>query len=317
MSQRKEFPESDDARELALKKAIDKRDGPPIDDIFLPDNSASLTINQPLFILKRQAVRNAETARNIAVVDFDVIIEKLKKRASAGLQLLNFKIDIGDFPASVRSMYGLPLDTGNLPPYDTEDQIIQMAHDFINGETARIAAGGAPLADITRASVQALLTTLETDRTTKQAKLNLLTNALIVLDELRVVVDTLIENLWDDIDHAGQGMPKGAKNDFKRSWGIIISHVANNSIVNVKCVDIDTNVILAGVSLRIGLETGIGGAKATSNAHGEAIMHSVNIGDTSINATLALYNKLSRAITLVEDEEQTIVMKLKKTPIEI
>ena len=50
--------------------------------------------------------------------------------------------------------------THKLPDMTTEAEIVQTTNNFINGETLRVAAGGTLLADITKASAQALLTSL-------------------------------------------------------------------------------------------------------------------------------------------------------------
>jgi hypothetical protein len=310
------LPETDDSREGSITTSKERKDTvPPEDNVFSEENSDSLDAEQPKFIQCRKDVEQAKEADHNAVVAFEYAINLLKTKSSHGLQLINFLVDDGDtgFTPATRELYGMDL-SGHLPPYSSEELILLMADNFINGETARVAGGGTGLTDISKATVVALKADALEKRGVKQATGNVLSHAHTELNNQRIMVDALIPKLWDDIEHAAQGMPEGERHDFCISWGMHFVHVPGTAKLFVRAEDIDTHQILVGVDLRIGKPEGTGGAKSTTNFHGEAFMVTKNFEPTSLIAEHPLYERLITPITLAEDEVIDLVMKMKKRP---
>jgi hypothetical protein len=310
-----QLPRTDDDREAALNIAKQRKDDPPPSgNVFSLTTSNLLDAEQPKFILVRKALHDAEENDHQAIEIFNPLLQKLKSKSSHGLQLINFKVsdlDTGFTPAT-RLLYAMDLE-GRLPAMNTEDEIIQAANNFITGETVRVAQGGTALADITKASVEALLTDVNAKRLIKQATANALSEAHLNIAAERLIVDPLIKTMWGDIEHAAQGMPVGARHEFCISWGMTFVHTPGVATVNVRTEDIDSGQPLAGVALRIGKPDGTGGTKAVTNNHGEAIMESKNFQLTAIIAELALYDTLVKEMTLTEDETLHLVLKMKKS----
>ncbi|MEI8201931.1 MAG: hypothetical protein WCH34_02905 [Bacteroidota bacterium] len=318
MSYIRELPTSDDGREAALNVAKQRKDDPNNTlVVFSTKNAADIDIHQPLLPLLRAAFQSAEQTYRQSVIDFDVIYEKFKNKASHGLQLVRFKVvdeDAG-WTTSTYSYYLLPKD-GHLPPFTTEDEVIQMGKNFINGETARIGDGGIALVDIKKVDVASYLSQINTLRLAKQDAKDAMIDAQMALAEERAIVDTLIESCWGDIEHTSQDMPKSTAHDFDVSWGMKFTHVPVAVEVNVKAEDIVTHEILIGVSLRIGLPKGKGGAKGETNQYGVDTLTTKSMGDTHLIATHPLYEDTIVPIKVEEGKTLNVTVKMKKKNLE-
>ncbi|MEI8203474.1 MAG: hypothetical protein WCH34_10710 [Bacteroidota bacterium] len=313
MSYVRELPTSDDGRDAAMSTAKQRKDDPNTTNILSQANSDNLDIRYPLLLQKISIFQSSEQTYRNCVINFDKKIVKIKHKSSHGLQLVRFKIvdeDAG-WDLSTYSYYMLPKD-GHLPPMGTEDEIIQMAKNFINGETARIGDGGIALVDIKKVDVAAMLVELNALRLAKQDALDAMIQAQMDLAEERALVDKLIESMWGDIEHASQDMPKSTAHEFNMTWGMKFSHVPDAGIVNIKTEDFDTHEIIIGVSLRIGSPKGKGGAKGSSNQFGVDSIETLNLGDTHLIATHLVYNDTIVPIKVEEGKAINITVKMKK-----
>ena len=314
----KKLPSSDETREAALTIGKNRKDGvDPADNAFSVANSAALDVHQPLFISIRGNMRSVEEVSHNNVKNLNEALEKLKNLASHGLQIANFMI-INGKPGWVegnRTFYDSPLD-GHLPDMGSQREIIQMAINFINGETARIAAGGIALKDITKADVVAQLAVVNAILVLLQDSKDAIIEANKELVDERKLVDALIPLLWNDVDHKAQTLSPGARHEFGILWGVQYKNTKGFGIINVGVEDIDTHEKLAGINLRYGTMNGKDGTKAITNLHGEAILESHNLKVAFLVATNILYVTGTRELKLFAGDEITIVIKLKKKVVE-
>ncbi|MEI8203244.1 MAG: hypothetical protein WCH34_09550 [Bacteroidota bacterium] len=315
MGNTKKIPNSDDGRVGTLTKTKDRiAHVDPADNPVSDENTSAINSDTPDFIALRNEVHVCEEEFHGKVSAYSKIIFKLKNKASHGLQLVDFKIIDEDsgFTPSTRSLYGLTLD-GKLPSMNNEEEIIQAANNFVNGETARVAAGGTLLTDIKKSDVVGLLAQLNSANNERQDAKTDLINAQIDLADKRKTIDELIPKVWGDIEHASQNMPAGAQHEYQLLWGIEFEHTPDYGFVSIKVEDIDTHAVLPGASLRIGNPSGKGGAKATTDNFGTSKMKSKNFEKTSLIVELALYDRVVVEIQIVENDTIYVVVKMKKS----
>jgi len=318
MGAEKKFPRSDDAIEQSLTKTKQKHNAVPVGTSVLSTaNAAFLLSILPLFITKRAAVDNAYEDYHNASQAVTVSGKLLKSMASAGFQLLGLKVknNFTGYPTSTFTLYKMSL-SGKLPIMGSEAQILQGGNDFIGGEVSRIAAGGTALVDISKSNVE----TLRDDYIDKQTVRNLALDAAVKAQQLlkkyrEEVVDPLIVNLWSDITRATQGMTPGAAHDFETSWGMIYGPGTGKGSVMVMVINASEGELpLGGASLRVGAPKAKAGAKATTNAMGIAIIESSNFEPTFVNVEMPGFVKQSVAVTIIEDEEITLTVRMVRTP---
>ena len=314
MSYVKKSAESDDAREAALSTAKTRNDeAEEGTSPFSAANQTALNLREPAFKHARNVLDICTDAFKNSNDSYNTKLEILKSLSSHAMQIVNFKIidKLLGWEVGTRALYHLHF-TGKLGPLGTEVEIKQIALDFMDGETNRVAAGGAPLSEYTKAMIKAAFDNLVAQGLDKAPKKEAMGDAQDALTAERKLVDDLIPMLWDDIEHAAQGKSKGVRHEFCMEWGMEFTHIPNAGRVNIRVEDFDTHAILAGVLLRLGKNLGTGGPKATTNTHGEAFLASKNFDPTNIIATLILYERTVVDITLIEDETIDIVIRMKK-----
>ena len=308
------LPTSDSKREVALSIAKKRKDSlDPSENVISTKNSNLLDILQPSFLQKIILLQQAKKNYRQAILDFNAIIGKLKSKSAHGLLLVKFKIidkDSGWSPSTF-SYYKLPLD-GHLPPFTVENEIINMAINFIRGETLRVAAGGMALKDIKKQDVEALLNRLVDLRLAKQVTKDALIAAQLALSAERKIVNELIESMWGDIEHASQDIPKTTANEFNISWGVKYVHLPDYGKVNIKAEDADTQETITGVNFRIGKPNSKGGAKKFKKQFEVVLLRTKKIGNTHLIAEHPLYETTIIPIKTIESETIFIKVKMKK-----
>ena len=314
MSFIRQLPRSDDALETALATAKAKNDAAPVGtSVFSATNQASLNLHESAFKLARNNFDVAEGAYKLLNDVYVEDLEKLKNLSSHAMQIVNFKVidKLPGWEVGTRTLYHLN-SKGIIGPLDSEEKVIQLAKDYDDGETNRVAAGGAPLTEYPKVMIKAALDALLAQNVVKSPKKEAVGAAQDALTAERKLADDLIPLLWDDIEHAAQSKSKAVRHEFCMEWGMVFTHIPNYGKVNIRAEDFDTHVILPGVLLRLGKNLGTGGPKATTNTHGEAFLESKNFDPTNIVATLILYERTVVDITLIEDETIDIVIRMKK-----
>ncbi len=314
---RKKLPQSDVERESVLLKAKTRKDVAPEGTVvFTEANCDKIDELEPGFKAKRVEVDGANQLhhKKVGLALKDLVALKIK--STNGLKLIVSKVLNNDpgFTKDVYSWYGLSL-TGKLFARRTEDEILFGGQCFINGETARVAAGGTLLTDIKKVDVKSLLDASIASRLARSEAQTALTNKLNEQEALRIAVDKLIPSMYRDIDHAAKELPDHLRLAFCIDWGMMFHHIKDCAILNVRTEDVDSHAILAGVELRIGPLKGTSGTKAKSNDMGMIAMKSRNFKPTYLIGNFPLYDTSVMPITLLEGETLTVVLKLKKKPV--
>jgi hypothetical protein len=312
MSQGKRVPKSDADRSIALSAAKTKKDASaPEDNVISAANSAALDIEQPLFDAKKELQVITQSNYHISVEAFNLELDAFKKRITHGFQDVNNQINdnVPGWSPGDRILYGGTLETA-LPSMKNEREIMFAGVGFIKGETDHIAAGGTPLAMITKAEITTKLASLTTKQADREAKKKLNNDATQVVVARRKVVDPLLVKIWKDIENGGQNLEAPARRVFEISWGVVFKTVKNYGFLNVKCVDSITHAILRGINLRLGAIGGKGGVKATTDEYGVALLKSRNFKPTFINAESMNYEIVSQEVTLAENETQVVVLNM-------
>ena len=279
------------------------------------DNCTAIITNLPLFQAVLLLVANCESTQHDKVTSCNIVLGKLKNMTSHGLQLVVFKVidETSGFTEGTLKMYNLDTN-GKLPNMTTEGEIVQAANDYINGETSRVAAGGTLLADITRAAVQALLTSFLAKKVEREIASDTLLNAQADLKALRATMDDMFIKVWANIEDASMKLPEGARNTFCTNWGMFFEHKADDAFLNVTVINDGTNEAMPGVSLRIGKPSGKGGAKGVTTNSGTKEMKSKNFEPTFLIAECAGFIREVREVTLVEGQTTDITIRMKRIP---
>src|SRR6187399_1062853 len=157
------LPTSNKGRDKALKTAKDKNDSLSPGDRFLtPATQSRLNAIQPLVRtgMQNAAVALANQVDSSATVDQDK--ERAKMHNSHFIQAFDNGALRGDFDKAHRAHFSLPTGNTALPRMVTEQEILQVGDNIVDGDVTRLGAGGAAMSNPTTAAVAAAIATFRT-----------------------------------------------------------------------------------------------------------------------------------------------------------
>lgn len=136
------------------------------------------------------------------------------------IQVLNFAIERGTLPASVRAYYELPVSHAEVPEINTVDAALLWAGRLATGEGQRTTAGGPALAWPAIAEVNTNANTLQTAATTQSTAKDTYDLAQETVSDQRPAVDALIKDLWDTIEYNLRTEEPSSLRRKAREWGV-------------------------------------------------------------------------------------------------
>ncbi|GAH15074.1 unnamed protein product, partial [marine sediment metagenome] len=149
------LPNTDNARFKALKNALEKgKELPPFKLAFSQQTLQKVQSFLPAFeqarFLQKQAY-NFQVEKN---KDYQETFRKAKLYISHFIQVLNMAILRAELPEYTRSYYGLGSYGKNVPPLNTETEILTWGQKLIDGETIRLHEGLSPITNPTVAVIK-------------------------------------------------------------------------------------------------------------------------------------------------------------------
>lgn len=219
---RRLLPNSNPTRNNALKAVNDmKAVTPPADVPLTPATVTRFDAFYPTYKTHFLAVQVALSAQSALTNQI-----KTAKQAAAWIvadfiDAMQNAVRRGKFDASVRGMYGLPVTHPLRPAIETEQQILSWGEQVHDGETARIAAGGAPITFPSLAEVDAAVTNFKNLNLQQAAAKSAYDNAQETLQNDNTEADKLILKLWNEIEAAYDTGDKPSTRRKARDWGVV------------------------------------------------------------------------------------------------
>lgn len=127
----------------------------------------------------------------------------------------------GAFDASVRVLYGLPMEKRQRPKLQSEQDIITWGEDIHDGETKRISLGGAPITFPSLAEVDAATLDFKTKNLQQSEKKYAYDTSQEAVQTENKKADKLILKCWNEIESEYDVGDKPSLRRKAREWGII------------------------------------------------------------------------------------------------
>lgn len=245
--------------------------------------------------LNNVAAAQANLSGNTPLKDADV--GRCKMFNSHYIQVFNFGVVRGKYPASERAFFQLDINTGNVPPMTNDADVALWAKRLVEGEAARLLAGGVAMANPDISEVAALRTTLDASLLMQNTLKGLLETRQGELDALNVDVDKLIKRVWDEVEAYYSELEPATKRNFCRLWGIIyVTDGAPATLTGlVKGTD---GVGIEGAEIVV-VQTG---AKAVTNAEGRYVLNTTVVGPVTLEASFPALPSAGTDITIPEHD---------------
>jgi hypothetical protein len=222
------LPNTDKARSRALERAYKRLE---TDGSKAVPFSEQTSITLRTFVIKFQrAIISVEAAKNNQVQknkDYMELQRKARLYVSHYIQVMNFGILRGELKPEIRSFYRLNEHGSNLPPLNSENDLIIWGKKIIEGDQQRIAKGGSPFYNPSIALVKVNFEKY-IDAYHYQKTLQASTDryARLVI-ELRHEADDLILKIWNEVETAFEHLPDAQKRKKAEYYGVVYVYRKN------------------------------------------------------------------------------------------
>jgi len=225
------LPNTDVARLRALRIAFEKgKELPPFKLAFAQSTLQKVQSNIHFF---ESAVQETRQAFNVQVTkskEYNKMLKKLKLYMSHFVQVTNMAIARGDLAASDREYFGFGKNQRKVPLFSTENEVIEWGEKLIRGETLRLSKG---LNAVTNPSMAVLKVRYENYldaynyQKTLQKNLQRSQKKLI---ELRVIIDTIITSIWNEVEDFYKELPDDLKRKSSGIYGVVYFYRKGESL---------------------------------------------------------------------------------------
>jgi len=172
----------------------------------------------------------------------------VQKIISHFIQSFNNGIERGSYKISERSLYGLDINSNEVPKLTSENDIILWCDNIINGEQARVAKGGTAMTNPSAADVKAMEDSFKLTLKEQRDKKLEFNEKQVKMQKEREVADALIKDLWDQIEYYFRKSEPATRRLQCRSWGVRYKRLPgdNNLITGTVAPAVVTNILSSG-----------------------------------------------------------------------
>jgi len=215
-------PVTDLKRLEALEAAKNKADSTaPADLAFSAPTLARLVTFLPLFRTEVQQMGSALSAQAAATGSSDAEKRRLFLHVSHFFQVFNLGVERNVYTAAQRAHFMLDVNSANLPRLKTEQEISTWGQRIITGDAARVAAGGAAMANPSAADVAAAHAAYTTAQNNQSTKKDAYDHEQEDVANMRTDADDLIADIWDEVEFTFRKETHSSMRRKAREYGIV------------------------------------------------------------------------------------------------
>lgn len=193
-------PNSDVQRLKLLRAAKAKANvTAPADLAFSAATLAVLNTVLPTLTTEMQERSSALAAQNAASVAANPERKRLALWVSHFIQVYNLAVERGDMPADGRAFYQLPVGAAHVPPMRNDPDRLRWGNNIVDGDAARVAAGGAAMSNPTAAAVGSRLAALNAALGALSPLKDAYNAEQEDVENMRPEVDDLIDDIIDEV----------------------------------------------------------------------------------------------------------------------
>lgn len=143
------------------------------------------------------------------------------------LQVLMMGVERGEIKRQALSLYGLSEDASSLPVFKSAASLIKLGRQTVEGEKARVKAGGRPIYNPTIGMVNTHLDIFEECYEQQKRLQERTAKAIESLRQIRPEVDSVLLDLWNQIEANFKDEPVETRLDHCRQFGVIYYYRKN------------------------------------------------------------------------------------------
>ncbi len=199
-----------------------KADGtPPAQLAFSTDTLTRLNTFLPDFDRELQERGSALTAQATATAAANPARKALNMVNRHFIQVFNFAVERGVWTPQDRGHYQLPVDYTALPKMVTDEENLRWAKNIVDGEAARVAAGGTAMSNPTAAEVAAKRAALVTALASQSSSKDAYDKEQKDVEDMRADAIELVTDIWDEVLFTFRKESASSQRRLAREYGII------------------------------------------------------------------------------------------------
>lgn len=215
------LPNTDAARHKALAIANKLgREIPPFKLAFTQSTFQRVQSFLPSFEKALHEAKDAYTSQVKRNKDYLRIQKRAKLYISHFIQVVNMAMMRGDLAEADRSLFGMSETFQKLPPLTTESDIITWGEKLIHGEELRKGKGLSPVTNptiaVVRVRYEQFLDAYKAQKTLQKSY----QRSQEQLVSLRNAADTIIVNVWNEVEKTFNDLPDEQKRKMCEEFGI-------------------------------------------------------------------------------------------------
>ena len=226
------LPNTDTARIAALEKAVGMEfrqtpDRQPASFKVLNDARVVLT----RFKAAVKLFRYNYDQLGVCNKKYQPLVKTARLYVSHFIQVLNMAVVRNEIKAEYKSLYNLQPDDFTVPDLMNEQALVDWGKAVIDGENKRLAQrGGSPIYNPTIAKVKVHYDLFVENRYSRDCYKMQMQRSLQQLNELRVEVDAIILDIWNQVEDYYKNYPAETRMMRCKDYGIIYYYRKNEKI---------------------------------------------------------------------------------------
>ncbi len=309
-------PETNDQRNSFLNDNKVRKNTALVVDIYSTATSTTLDTMASNYATEVTLLNNLAAPKVQANVNQNYFEEVARNSASQFYQVFNFGVKRFISPtflttlyrASDRAYYGQPVSNGNVPRLDSLTKVKTFLLQIINGDANRVTAGGAAMANPSKADIvsinTALLLKIALANSAEQAYID----QLIVVAALNVDADILIERMMSEGETYYVGVADATKRNYLKLWGYKYYSIGSGADITFTVLDSITLLPVDEATAQIDAN----GDKGTGGADGIIVLSTTIIDAAVANIEAPLYNSLAFPLVIIDKSVSAYTIHLVK-----
>lgn len=224
------LPKTDAARLRALKTVLDNNEVYTARNRFISWD----TINraQPAYdrlLTAAEQYRVSYSAQLRGTDKTDKLQHNATMYVSHFLQVLMMSVERGEIRKSALKLYGLGDDATTLPNLKSASSLLKWGYSAVEGEKARVKEGGRPIYNPTISMVSTHLEIFKNNYEQQRRLQERTAKALDSLKQIRPEVDSVLLDLWNQIEDNFKDEPSEKRLEECRRFGVIYYYRKNEN----------------------------------------------------------------------------------------
>ena len=257
----------------------------PADSAISPAIATRLNADRLAFNAAISGVESAQETLHTASAFLRLKRRKLFINVNGYFKSINNGIDLEVIPPEARAFFGLDITNSHLPDLTSDAKLVNWADEIELGDPKRILAGGIVFNLPTVANLISVHADFKDAFTIVSTAQSGLTNAQIVLNELRPEIHKIILRTWNEIETTFSELDASTARAASRPWSVLYVSVGKPTTITGKCTDSITGLPIPDVTIHL---EGVAN-KVVDDITGNYSLGTSQYGDLELMATAKDY----------------------------